>query len=155
MDDARLVAEEAYREAKVADHMAFVTSKIVSEKKIIVSIINHLEKSFMLSIKSLLLNERLKKRLESLPTSDSELFELFSTSYSEELKIEKSLLDTIRRLHSAVQAYDSRGIILTRADKYVFVSEDYELIDFKLDNVKDWIRQGLNFVSIIKERINN
>lgn len=155
MEDYKLVSEQAYREAKMADHMAFVTSKVVNDKKIIISIVDHLSKAFILSIKSYMLFLKYKHKIESLPKDDKELLTIFFETYAQELKIEKSLLDVIQRLYNAVNAYETRGILLTRADKYVFVSPEYELIDFNLESIKNWLRDGVKFVSMIKEMVTN
>ncbi|VVB75381.1 Uncharacterised protein [Candidatus Tiddalikarchaeum anstoanum] len=153
MEDYKIVAEQAFREAKMADHMAYVTSKIVNDKKIVISIVDHLSRAFMLSMKAYLIREKLRHNIKVVPEGDKEVTNFFFESYAQELKVEKSILSIIYRLFNAVNAYNSRGILLTRSDKYVFVSPEYELIDLNMNEIKEWLRDGLKFVNAIKERL--
>ena len=48
------IINEALREAKIADYVLDITSKVVKDKKIVVSTLMHLKKSIILSMKSYL-----------------------------------------------------------------------------------------------------
>jgi hypothetical protein len=57
------------------------------------------------------------------------------------------------KVHKAVKAYNERGMLLERTNKYVFIGSDYELIDLKPDEVRTWLKQTISFVNDLKQRL--
>lgn len=153
MGDYKELVREAYREAKLADHMLYVTSKVVNDKKIVISVVDHLTKAFILSMKAFLDYERLYRRVSAVPEDTNMMIKLFFDECSKELKIEDSLMSIIFKLSNAMNAYNKRGMLLTRTERFVFVSQNYELIDLRMSEVKNWLKQSLRFVNVIKERL--
>ena len=154
MEDYKTLIEQAYKEAKVADYMAYVTSKLVKDKKLVISIMEHMNKSFILSLNAYLTKERFFRRVPPVPAEPSLVIEMFFSECAKSLNVETSLKIVMQTINRAVKAYSDRGILLTKGEKYVFVSPNYELIDIKLDDVKKWLRQNITFVNMIRERLN-
>ena len=151
MEEYETLIEKAYKEAKLADYMSYVTSKLIKDKKLLISVLDHINKSFMLSINAYLARERLYRRVPPVPKEPSLLIEMFFEQCSQNLNIEKSLKQVMLKINKAVSAYDERGMLLQRTDKYVFIGSDYELIDLKPDDVKTWLKQNIKFVNDLKE----
>ena len=74
-----------------------------------------------------------------MPKEPSLLINLFFEHCAEALNVEKNLKNVMVKINKAVNAYDERGMLLQRAEKFVFVSASYELIDLKMDDVKKWL----------------
>ncbi len=148
-----LLLEKAYRESKIADHMMYVTSKMIKDKRLLVSVLNHVRNSFLYSIKSFLLKERAFRRVAPLPSDDLLLVDLFFDNYSKRFGIDNNLKSKIRDVIKAKKAYDIRGMLLERSKKYIFISPDYSFIEFNVDEIKSLVKDGLNFVSKVKEEI--
>lgn len=154
MEEYKTLIEDAYKEAKLADYMAYVTSKLVKDKKILISVLDHMNKSFTYSIKAFLSRERFYRRVPPLPSEAHLLIELFFEHCAENLNVEKNLKTIMLKINKAVNAYNDRGMLLERPSKYVFVGSDYELIDLKVDEVKIWLKQNIKFVNDLKQRLN-
>ncbi|MBN1923437.1 MAG: hypothetical protein JW791_01600 [Nanoarchaeota archaeon] len=154
MEEYKTLIEQAYKEAKLADYMAYVTSKLVKDKKLLISIIDHINKSFYLALNAYLIKERLYRRVPPVPKEHELLIEMFFQNCAQNLKVEKGLKDTMLKINKAVNAYNERGMLLQRATKYVFVASNYELIDLKIDEVKEYLKKNLEFVNVIKEGLN-
>lgn len=153
MEDYKSLIEGAYREAKLADYMAHVTNKLVNDKKVLISVINHIHKSYNMALKAFLLRERMYRRVPPVPEDFNLLTDLFFNKCADALSINNGLKNNILKINKAVNAYDERGMLLERSKKYVFVSSSYELIDLKAEDVKDWLKENMNFVNALKKEL--
>ncbi len=153
MDEYKSLIDQAYKEAKLADYMAYVTSKLVKDKKVVISILDHIHKSYMLSLTAFLSRERFYRRVPPVPKEPLLLIDLFFNQYAQSLNVNQSLKQVMLKISKAIKAYNERGMLLQRGTKYVFVAANYELIDVKPDDVKVWLKQNLNFINLMKEKL--
>jgi hypothetical protein len=152
-EEYQQLIEKAYKEAKLADYMVYVTSKLVKDKKVLISVIDHINKSFILSITAYLTREREYRRVPPVPKEPLNLIELFFTHCAKDLNVENSLKNIITKINKALKAYDERGMLLQRSNKYVFISGSYELIDLKPKDVKEWLKLNIDFVNVLKQEL--
>jgi len=145
--------EKAKREVMIADHMAYVTSRLINDKKIIVSIIDHLNKAFLLSINSFMYYEKMYKRVRNVPQDSELLIRSFFSAYAKALNVDISLETIGYKMTRLIDSYTKRGMLLTRSTKYVIVSPEYELIDFNPNGIKDWVIKTREFVKTITEKL--
>lgn len=153
MEEYKILMENAYKEAKLADYMAYVTSKLVKDKKILISVLDHVNKSFTYSIKAYLMKERMYRRVPPLPSDNKSLIEMFFDESAKGLNVEKSLKFLMLKVNNAIKAYNDRGMLLERTNKYVFVAGNYKLIDFKVKDVKDLLKKNIDFVNVLKREV--
>ena len=154
MEDYKTLIESAYREAKVADYMIYVTSKLVRDKKVLISVLMHLDKSFNNAITAYLTRERMFRRVPPVPSDSQLLVELFFEKCAQNLKVEKELKNVMIKINKAIKAYIGRGMLLERTNKYVFIAPNYELIDLRPNEVKEWIKKNIEFVNLLREDLN-
>ncbi len=153
MEDYMLLLDKAYREAKIADHMMYVTSKMIKDKRLLVSVLNHVRNSFIYSIRSFLLKERAFRRIAPVPSDELLLVDLFFDNYSKRFGIDGNLKLKVRNVINAKKAYDVRGMLLERSKKYIFIGSDYSFIEFNLDDIRSLVKEGLDLVSRIREEM--
>lgn len=148
-----LLIEKAKREVMIADHMAYVTSRLINDKKIIVSVVDHLNKALLNSINAFMLYEKLYKRLRNVPQDNALLIRLFFSKYSKGLNLDINLESMSHKIMRAIESYNARGMMLTRTKRFVIVSPSYELIDFNIAEVKDWLRKARTFIDKVGEKL--
>lgn len=151
MEDYTLLLNKAKKEQKLADYMNDITAKFVKNKKIIVGILNHIYLSFNFVLKSYLLYERRYKRIKILPTEPELILELFFDRKPE--GINQNLKPEILKVLQAIKAYNSSGLILEKLNKYIFVSEKYELIGFKQEDIKNLLKLNKELIKKVGELI--
>ena len=147
------LANEAVKEAKIADYVLQITNKVVKDKKIVVSTLIHLKKSLLLSIKSYLFFEKEKGNIHNVFTDENLLLDYFMQNYSSKFYLSQDSKNDIMTIFNSIKSYDLRGMILEKNDKYTFISENYELINFKFDELKKFIKTALDLSKKIGEDI--
>jgi hypothetical protein len=56
-------------------------------------------------------------------------------------------------IFNSIKSYDLRGMVLEKNDKYTFISENYELINFKFEELKKFIKAALELSKNIEAEI--
>ncbi len=153
MEDYKLLYEKAEREVKIADHMAYVTSRLIKDKKIIVSVVDHINKALLNSINSYMYREKMYKRLRNIPEDKGLLIRLFFSKYAKDLNLNKSLESMSQKIMRAMDSYNKQGMMLKRTNKFVVISPSYEVIDFDMNEVRKWLDEAKVFVKKIGEKL--
>ena len=144
----------AQKENKLADYMIYVTTKLVKDKKVLISILEHVNSSFSYAIRSYLIKQREFRRIPAIPTEPKSYIEMFFDRCAKELNISIDFKKIILKVNEAINAYNSRGMLLEKQSKYVFISSTYELIDFRIEDIKEYVNLNKEFVEKIKEGLN-
>ncbi len=146
---------EALKEAKVADYVLDITSKVVKDKKIVVSTLMHLKKSIILSMKSYLSYLKEKGRIRNVFSTDELVYEYFMQNHSSEFLQSSDDRKNFSSIFDSMKSYDYRGMILEKEGKYTFISKDYELINLKFEELKKFIKTAIDFSKSLEAKIKN
>jgi hypothetical protein len=146
---------EALKEAKVADYVLDITSKVVKDKKIVVSTLMHLKKSIILSMKSYLSYLKEKGRIRNVFSTDELVYEYFMQNHSAEFLQSFEDRKNFSSIFDSMKSYDYRGMILEKEGKYTFISKDYELINLKFEELKKFIKTAIDFSKSLEAKIKN
>jgi hypothetical protein len=146
---------EANKEIKIADYVLEITNKVVKDKKIVVSTLMHLKKSINLSIKAYLIFQKEKGNIHNIFSDESLLLNYFMENYSKKFLISQDSKNDIMTIFNSIKSYDLRGMILEKNDKYTFISENYELINFKFEELKKFIKTAMDLSKKISGEIND
>jgi hypothetical protein len=147
------IINEALREAKIADYVLDITSKVVKDKKIVVSTLMHLKKSIILSMKSYLFWLKEKGMLKNVFSTDELIHEYFMQNHSSEFLQSSEGRKIFSLIFDSMKSYDYRGMILEKEGKYTFISKEYELINLKFDELKKFIKAAIDFSKAIEDKI--
>jgi hypothetical protein len=153
MQSSADLANEAVKEAKIADYVLQITNKVIKDKKMVVSILIHLKKSLLLSVKSYLMFQKEKGSMHNVFTDENLLLDYFMQNYSSKLQLNNDSKKDIMTIFNSIKSYDLRGLVLEKNDKYTFISENYELINLKFDELKKFIKVALNLAKKVEEEI--
>lgn len=93
----------ARKELKLADHMVYVTYKLLNDRKIILSVANHISNALNRTIFAFLENERDYKRVYHLPENEQLRLAYFLRDYSEKFRLsidEEEMIVKLNKLSS-------------------------------------------------------
>ncbi|MFA5333783.1 MAG: hypothetical protein WC376_04780 [Candidatus Nanoarchaeia archaeon] len=153
MESSADLVNEAIKEAKIADYVLQITNKVIKDKKIVVSTLIHLKKSLLLSFKAYLIFEKEKGNIHNIFTDENLLLNYFLENYSSKFSLSSDSKKDIMTIFNSIKSYDLRGMILEKNDKYTFISESYELINFKFEEIKQFIKTALDLSKSIEAMI--
>jgi len=145
---------ESMKEAKISDYVLEITNKVIKDKKIVVSTLMHLKKSISLSMRAYLINQKEKGIIHNVFLDDYVVLDYFIQNYSAKFLLNEGSTNDIMIIFNSLKSYDLRGMILEKNDKYTFISENYELINFKFDELKRFIKTALDLAKKIGEALN-
>lgn len=153
MESPQNLLNQSIKEAKISEYIVSITNKLIKDKKIMVSILSHLKKSFMLAINGFLINEKIKGNMKNVFSDESLILNYFFENYAKKLNVDIELKSVFFKVLKSMNAYDSRGIILEKNNNYVFITNDYELLPFSFDEIKKFIKITLDFSKKIENEI--
>ena len=150
--DINELLEEAASELKRADHLVFVSLKYTRTVDVIRSVIERLINAF--DIGSIVLLEDAKKKglIKEYPNIIGPRIELMMKmlSYEQELMEMLNLFVLLRKLSKA--GY-TRMEEYRRHVRMIATIDTGEVMEVKIDTVKEYYEKGIQFVNIIKARV--
>jgi hypothetical protein len=85
-----------------------------------------------------------KGNIHNVFSDETLLLNYFIENYSEKFSLNQDLKNDILTIFNSIKSYDLRGMILEKNDKYTFISENYELINLKFDELKKFIKTAID-----------
>ena len=141
---------EARRELAYADHLFRVTFPLVKEKRVYSNIITHLYNALMISIKELLRNERIKKKIKVLPTTDELIISIFEDEFSDIIENKKIFREFIEISKANKEKYDE----ILKEDSLVIMLKDFRMVKIDSNDIEKYIFLVKHLISRIEGEIN-
>jgi len=143
MENYTLLLENARKNCKIADNMAYVSLSLLKENKLIIKVIEELTKSAENLVKAYLLYEaRLQRvKLSKNPEQNIEIFRKTSLRY-----IDKSQAEDLLKLLELQKKHKESDFEFMRNNKFVIMSKNkYETVE--IDTVKRLINSVKRSIS--------
>lgn len=138
--------KEADKAMKNADHLAYVTYPLVNDVKLIVTIVDNLNKALLLGVESLLQYEYLYKRISFIPKDLREKIEIFKTYCIPRYSIDRESVMLIMDISRIVEHRKNSPVEFVRSGKFVMCTSDYKMKVLNIDKVKEYTYQVKNFI---------
>ena len=155
MQSSSEIVNEAMKESKIAEYVLEITNKVIKDKKIVVSTLMHLKKSITLSVKAYLTFKKEKGEIHNVFEDEYLSLDYFMNNYSIHFALNADSKNNIATIFNSLKSYDLRGMVLEKNDKYTFISENYELINFKFEELKKFIKTALDLSKEVEAKIND
>ena len=151
---------EKYQEAlaraknslKVADHMVFVTYKLVSDSKLLLAIAENIFLTFTNSMAAILYYDRYYKRIPPFHGNFDSKFNMFREKIIKRYKIDDEYLKSMQEIKELIIEHQKSPIEFRKKEKFVICSEEYKIRTVTIDMMKDYVAKAKEFFLII-ERI--
>ena len=141
---------EMDRAFRTADHLAYVTYPLVKDIKLLMNILENLDKSLKAGMNALLEYDRLYKRIGPLPESFELRFEIFQRKLVMRHAINAGFLDLIETMHNLVIYKQKSPMVFQRKDKYVIANHRYRMKTITIEDAKKYLEKAKPFISKVR-----
>jgi len=136
---------EANKHLRLADHMAYVTYPMLKDTKLLISVMDNLDKSLKKALDAYLYYERLYKRISFFPEDLNSKLDVFERSAAIRYDL-KSYTQLIRDVHHIMQKHRESPVEFVKNGKLVICYEDYKFKVLEFSDVKIYITKAKPFI---------
>lgn len=128
---------EAKRLLSVADHMAYISYPVMQESRLLIKMLEHIEKSLGQLIGAILDNEYLLKRAQqySDPKDNFRTFVESSPRYG----LKKGHLEAISQIKGLMEMHSQSPMEFVKNEKFIIMSDGSRMGELTLEKVKAYI----------------
>jgi hypothetical protein len=137
---------EANKAFNTADHMAYVTYPLVNDIKLLVNIVENLEKAVKAGVNAVLEFDRLYKRISPLPDNFESRFSIFQRSSVPRYGFGGEQISLVIDLHKIMNNHKKSPMEFIRKDKFVICSGNYRMKTLTLLDAKKYITNAKAFI---------
>ena len=146
MERFELELEKAKKDIKVADHMLNITYKLVDDPKILLTVMNRIKSALTSTMLSLLLFERMYKRIPPFQENFDSIFNTFRARCTRRYNINIEYITLIQDLDIILKQHKKSPVEFSRKGKFVICSEDYRIKVLSLDKIKGFVKKAKLFI---------
>jgi hypothetical protein len=137
---------EMDRVFKTADHLAYVTYPIVKEIRLLMNILENLDRALKAGMNAILEYDRLYKRIGPLHESFEIRFDIFKRKIIMRHAINSEHVELIRQVHELVTYKKESPTVFQRKDKYVIANNRFKLKAITIEDVKKYLEKAKPFI---------
>ena len=146
MERYELAIDRAKKDLKIADHMMTVTYKLVDDPKLMLTIMQRLMSSLTYSMASILLYERLYKRIPPFTETFDSMFTMFKARLTRRYHINIEYITLIQEVKKILEEHKKSPVEFARKGKFVICSDTYKIKVVDADLIKKYINKAKLFV---------
>ncbi len=145
---------EANRHLRLADHMAYVTYPMLKDAKLLLSILDNIDKSLKRALDAYLYYERLYKRISFFPEDFNTKIDLFQRSAGVRYNL-RSYPILIKELHFILKKHKESPVEFVKGEKLIICNGDYRMKVLQITDIKNYLGKAKPFIlrlnNILKE----
>jgi len=145
MQEFRNLVLEAHRKLRLADHMAYITYPMLKETKLLLTILDNLDKSLKLSLNAYLYYERLYKRISIYPDDFKTKLDLFERGPAKRYNLE-NYSKLIIEIHNILKKHRESPVSFVKKDKLVICNGDYRMKILEISDAKNYLAKAKPFI---------
>ncbi len=149
--DALDLIRNSKKEINLADHIFTVALPVVQDKKVFLSILNHLNTSLFLAMRAYLLSQKGMKKLRIIPDSEDLVRRLFFEEFTKKLGIATSERHIVNEIIQATKAYRRSQTEIKRGDDYVLFLPNFDTVVINRSAMKRYLSTAQNFINKIEK----
>ena len=147
--------QESLKKAKydthIADHMIYITYKVVDNPKLLLSAMKKILASMLLALEALLQYERLFKRIPALPQSQTSRLLLLKDYCTKKYKLSQNYIYLIKELNDLIVAHESSPVEFSRNSRFVICSHNYRMKTITINKIKEYLSLNKAFLKDVEE----
>ena len=141
---------KAKKSIHLADHMVFVTYKVVNDPRLLLSVIKNIFNSLQYTMDSLLIHERVFKRIPAYPENFGSKFSLLKDSCIPRLNLNQSYLYLIKDIHNLLIDHKNSPVEFSRKDRFIICSSNYRTKSVSLKEIKEYLLRSKSFIKDVE-----
>lgn len=147
----------AQKHFKTADHLTYVTYSLVNEPKLLLTVVQNLQKATYYTMEAIIAYEQYNKNILTIPSDFSSRFQIFKRDCAKKYEIEPQMLQVIFELNGLVDSHGDSSVEFVRKDNYVMCDQEYKNIEtINLEKIKKYlidIRMLLKKLERVKQNV--
>lgn len=144
-----LVLEAAKKNIRIADHMVFVTYKVVEDPKLLLSVLENVFLAYSDAMGAILHLERLYKMIPPVRDSFESKFNMFRLRIVERFKIDKKYIKDMQIVRDLILKHKNSPVEFVKDKNLIICDDNYKTKILKLSDVKDIVQEAKSFVNLI------
>ncbi len=153
MEKPILLAKEATKAFKTADHLIYVTFPLLNDQKLFATVAEKLKEALDKGIRAILEMDYLYKRIQFIPAEFQARMILFRQYAPKKYNINPIIFATMQDIEEIVTRRRESPIEFIRKDRLVIASGDYRLKTVNLEKIKEYVQMTKMFISKVNEII--
>ena len=142
---------DSKKSIQIADHMIFVTYKLVQDPKLLLSAIKRIYRALECATNSLLHYERLFKRIPPFPENFPSKFIILKDRCMNRLGLTQSYLYLIQDIHSLLLDHQKSPMEFVRRNRLIICSNNYRTKRISIEEMKEYLSKGKSFINDVEK----
>lgn len=151
MEEIFRIVGESNKHFKTADHLIYVTYPLIKDIKLLVNIIENLNKSLIYGMDAILEYDKLFKRISQFPDDFKTKMEIFKTSCAKRYNISREHIVLIEDLKNILDHREKSPMEFIRKDKFVICNDDFKMRTLNYEKVKDFVNNARPFIAKVNK----
>jgi hypothetical protein len=147
--------QEANKRFNSVDHMLYVTYPLVKDNKLLILMVEGLNKSLNLFLEALMNYEYLYKRINNIPEDFSGKMDLLKRSVANRYNIPRNSIVVMEDLNKIVDERRKSPMEIVKREKYVILSDNYNQTHVTIEKLKNYINESKLFINKVNTLIEN
>ncbi|MBU0665747.1 MAG: hypothetical protein ABIC91_04990 [Nanoarchaeota archaeon] len=149
MEEFQEAREKAKKNIMIADHMLIMTYPLIKDPKLLLAVIENISSALNNAMTSVLLYERLFKRVPVFQDTFDSKFNVFRQRIVDRYQINKEYLKLIQEVREIISQHKKSPVEFARKDKFVICSENYRIKTLGVPEMKTYIAKTKMFIEDI------
>jgi hypothetical protein len=145
--------KKAKQELATAEYMSSVTSGVVRDRNVLLSVLLHADHSVFNALLAFLLKAKETKRLKLLPQSEELQRQIFFHDHAGGLGISGEDRQGLLELNQIAEAHRKNQLEFQHGDEFIIVLNDYRTVTVDKDGIRKYLNLAKAFVDKIEERL--
>lgn len=136
---------DASRHLRLADHLTFVTYPMLKDAKLLLSILDNLDKTFKAGLDAFLYYELLYKRISSFPQDLKSKLDLFQRTSAMRYGLNEYPI-IIREIDFLLKKHKESPVEFVKDGRLVICSDSYRLKVIQIEDLKKYLLKAKTFI---------
>ena len=136
---------EANKKLKLADHMTYVTYPLLKETKLLLSIVESINKSLNTALDAYLYYDHLYKRISYIPENLKEKLDIFERSSARRYTLKNYSKLTLES-NEILKKHKEAPVAFAKKEKLVICSKNYSLKTLEIEDAKNYLSKAKPFI---------
>lgn len=151
MEKSILLAKEATKAFKTADHLTYVTFPLLNDQKLFATIAEKLKEALDKGMYAVLEYDYLYKRIQFVPAEFQTRMMLFQQYATKKYGFDLKHFATMKDVEEIVTRRKESPIEFIRKDRLVIASSDFRLKTVTIEKIKEMVQNTKMFISKVNE----
>lgn len=151
MEKFQEAREQARRNLKVADHMAFITYPLVKDNKLLLAIMENIFLALTNSLSSLLYYERLFKNIPPFHDNFDSKLHMFRERCLDRHKLSKEYVELMLEIKNIIMEHKRSPVEFSRNQGFVICTEGYQIRKISIGQIRSHIEKTKKFLGEVEE----